>query len=370
MEIASGSSSQPPTSDKRPTDRLMRVSIAGRTIVAVASVFAGVLLLRLLPETLVIIVLGVLLASVVDRPSLVLQRLGLGRGVSVFAILAALVLALVLVVVVMVPMISSEYAQVQDHLTSIEDQADQTLRARGIHLSGLNSQRVASMLSANFERVASYVTQIGFGVGHVLLSAFGAVVIAYMLSTMPGLMRRQSARFLSPIRHQGFMRIADDVHQRVGGWARGQVIVAATFGALFGSAAWLIGLPFAISLGIIAGVLEVIPYLGGLVTVILAVMLAMTLGWWHVLAVLVAYVVLINIESHILAPKLIGNAVGLPPVAVLMALLAGLELRGVVGVLLAVLSALVIAAVLDEFWPTGVDLDSSAADSAGLPAPD
>jgi predicted PurR-regulated permease PerM len=129
------------------------------------------------------------------------------------------------------------------------------------------------------------------------------------------------------------------------------VLVAISFGLLFGLGLGALGIPFATTLGVIAALLEVIPYLGGAVTVVLAILVALGISVPHAVAVLVLYVILVNVESHILAPLLVGKTVGLPSVIVLAALFIGIETRGIPGVLLAVPVVLVIAAIIDEFWP-------------------
>jgi predicted PurR-regulated permease PerM len=109
--------------------------------------------------------------------------------------------------------------------------------------------------------------------------------------------------------------------------------------------------PYAWSLGVIAGILEVIPYVGGAITVVLAGFSAATIGIPQVIGVIILYVILVNFESHVLAPVLYGRALGLPPVAILLSLLAGVELLGVLGALLAVPLTVIVWAIVEEFAP-------------------
>jgi predicted PurR-regulated permease PerM len=107
-----------------------------------------------------------------------------------------------------------------------------------------------------------------------------------------------------------------------------------------------------VTLGTVAAVLEIVPYVGGAVTVILASLLALSVGIPQTIAVIVIYTVLVNIESHVLAPVLFGHAVGLPSVAILLALLAGIELLGIVGAFLAVPATVIIWGIVEEVWPS------------------
>jgi len=171
-------------------------------------------------------------------------------------------------------------------------------------------------------------------------------------------------RFLTDGAHARMKRISGDIHERIGGWVRGQLLVAISFGALFGIGLWATSIPYAASIGLAAAVLEMIPYLGGAITVMIASAIALTIGIPETVIVIVLYAVLVNVESHILAPKFIGNAVGLPSVVVLAALFIGLETKGIVGVLLAVPASLVITAILDELWPAEKSPESAAEQAA------
>ncbi|MFT4037821.1 MAG: AI-2E family transporter, partial [Thermomicrobiales bacterium] len=174
-----------------------------------------------------------------------------------------------------------------------------------------------------------------------------------------------------PARHQERVwRIARAIHESIGAWARGQLAIAIIFGAIMGVGLKIIGVPYALSLGVVAGILEVIPYLGGFITVVLAVLSAATIGVPQVIAVLILYVVLVNLESHILAPLLYGKALGLPPVAILLALLAGVELLGILGALLAIPLTVILWAVGEEFAPRKAAPVESSSSAAPAPVPE
>ncbi len=173
-----------------------------------------------------------------------------------------------------------------------------------------------------------------------------------MMALEPTLGTRFLRRFLSPDRSERLESITANIDHRIGYWVRGQVLIALTFGTLFGLGLGAIGIPYALTLGVTAAVLEVVPYLGGAVTVVLATLMGLTIGVPHAIAVIVLYVVLVNVESHVLAPLLMGKSVGLPSVVVLGSLFVGLEMKGLPGVILAVPTVLVITTVIDAFWPS------------------
>jgi predicted PurR-regulated permease PerM len=176
--------------------------------------------------------------------------------------------------------------------------------------------------------LALRLTAIGLEFGRTAIYIFVTLVVAFFLAVEPNVILRQLQRFVPPPHRPRATRIAVNIHQRIGAWARGQLLIAIIFGAAMGAGLRLIGVPYAWSLGVVAGILEVVPYVGGAITVVLAALSAGTVGLPLVIAVVILYVVLVSVESHILAPLLYGRALGLPPVAILLALLAGVELLG------------------------------------------
>jgi predicted PurR-regulated permease PerM len=210
------------------------------------------------------------------------------------------------------------------------------------------------------------LTTVSLEVGRVLVLIFATLVIAFFLAVDHNIGSRLITRFASPALSGHLISVAGAAQLRIGAWARGQPIIALIFGSAMGLGLWLLGVPFAVSLGMTAAVLEVVPYLGGLITVVLASLAALSVGLPQFIGVVILYVVLVNLESHVLAPLIFGRAVGLPPVAILLALLAGVELLGVVGALLAVPATIIIWAVAEEIVPPPRQL-SVVATAAGSP---
>ncbi|MGN6031387.1 MAG: AI-2E family transporter [Thermomicrobiales bacterium] len=329
------------------------ISISARTIGVVLALILIGWLLRELSSTLVIFAGAMLLATAIDKPASAMVRHGVPRGVAIFAIFAALVALLALIVSLLIPLVTEEAKQLAKDLPGYQQQVEDILHRYHVGDSGtqISLDSITTQISGNLQTIASHLTEITLEVGHTAVVLFVTLVIAFMMGMNPSGASNYLARFLTPTTNARLRRITADVDHRIGTWVRGQVLVAISFGVLFGLGLGAIGIPFAASIALVAAVLEVIPYLGGTVTLVLALLVAFSQGIPEVVLVVVLYVVLVNVESHILSPMLIGDAVGLPPVVVLAALFIGLETKGIVGVLLAVPAVLVIAAVLDEFWP-------------------
>ena len=142
----------------------------------------------------------------------------------------------------------------------------------------------------------------------------------------------------------------DTLERVIGGYIRGQLIMSSTVGLLVGIGMLLLGVPYAVLLGVVAFILEFVPIIGTIISGVLCVLIAFTKGWLIALFVLIYFVVVHVIEGDILAPRIVGKAVGVHPAVSLFALLAGAELFGIWGAVLGSPLAGLIQAVLITVW--------------------
>jgi predicted PurR-regulated permease PerM len=154
-----------------------------------------------------------------------------------------------------------------------------------------------------------------------------------------------------PPRHRPYVFAkARTVDALVSGFLRGQLLVAAILGALYAVGFAVIGIDLAIGVGLLAGVMSLVPYLGSVIAVTTAsILCVLKFGIdVHLLAVLGWYTVVQNLEGFVLSPRIVGHSVGLHPAAVIVALLIGGDLFGFLGLLIAVPAAAVLKVFAGE----------------------
>lgn len=153
------------------------------------------------------------------------------------------------------------------------------------------------------------------------------------------------ARDLVPLRVRSrVVEVATEIDEMLGQFVRGQLVVMIAMAVLYGVAYSLIGVRLAIPIALVAGVLAFIPYVGSGSALGMALLMCIIdwTGWTKVVLVVVAYAVCQFLEGFVIVPRVVGEKVGLPAVWVLVALMAGGELFGFLGVLLAVPAAAVV----------------------------
>lgn len=144
--------------------------------------------------------------------------------------------------------------------------------------------------------------------------------------------------------------IIDTLERVIGGYIRGQLTLSLLIGVLVGLGMTAFGLPYAVLLGVLAFVLEFIPVLGTLTSGAVCVLIAFSRGWLIAVGVLIYFVVVHIFEGDIVGPRIVGKAVGLHPALSLVALIAGAELFGIWGAVLAAPIAGILQALLIAIW--------------------
>lgn len=156
---------------------------------------------------------------------------------------------------------------------------------------------------------------------------------------------------LAPTRYQPLLaRLSGNIEQAVGGYLRGQLIIAAAVGSMVWLGLALLGVPNAAALGFLAGAFNIVPFLGAVVGLVPAVLLALPLGTVKVLLVVGVFVAANQIESHVLSPQVLGRTTNLHPVVILLSILGGLSLFGLVGAVVAVPLTALGKVLLDEYY--------------------
>ena len=175
------------------------------------------------------------------------------------------------------------------------------------------------------------------------------ILSVYFLYDLPRLGRAALAVFPEPYQPLA-QDLAAKLNASVGGYVRGQLLVALCVGFLVGLGFWLVGVPLAASLGFLAGVFNLIPFVGVVVSGVPALLLAATGGLGKAALALLVMVAANQLEAHVLGPLIVGRATRLHPVTAIAAILTGGTLFGLWGALLAVPAAAFLKVVLEDYY--------------------
>lgn len=320
-----------------------------------------VLALWLLKPVLLPFVAGMIIAYFLNPAVNILWRQRVPRWLGTFIVLLAFGIGVTLIVILIFPLLQDQIGALIDAIPGYIGK----IRAYYIPwveswLARFAPEDIEKLQSAAGQSVtqaagwaAKLVQQVvsgGFALIDLLALAIIMPVVAfYMLRDWPRLVG--TIDMLIPRRH--YMVVQEQLNEidnTLSGFIRGQALVCLALGLMYSVGLTLVGLDYAVAIGVTAGVLSFIPYVGTAFGWLTSFLLALVQfdDWMHIGLVIGVFVVGNILEGNFLTPRLVGRRVGLHPVWVLFALLAGGKLMGFTGVLIAVPTAAVIG-VLTRF---------------------
>lgn len=332
-------------------------------------------LLRLSPLPLrgvfIVLFTAILVAAAVSPPARFLARYHVPRAITILLIYILAVAVLAGVIALIVPVVVSEVDNLRASLPTYFNEIQQLVnRVSPDQATKFSGQGALNQLSTRLSDVAGTLTDIVFSLVSGSISLVLILVMAFFMAVDENFAKSVITRFVPPEQQPQVQRIMGRIGTRMGQWARAQMLLALFFGVVFGIGLRIIGIDYAVTLGVIGGVLEIIPYVGGFTTVVLASLIALAQHPVLVIPVVIWYTVVVEIEGHVVAPKLMDRVLGIHPLVIIIALFLGGESLGILGALLAVPLAIVFDVLLAEFYSFDSSGPSVPPHADGVTEPD
>lgn len=321
---------------------------------ALMVIFGLLLMWRFLTEVATVVLVlatGLLLAVILSGPVEILHRRKVPRVISSVSILAALALVLALGGWLLMPVLEKEITALVSTLPS----ALSYVRER------INELASALGLAASFDLSSLSPSNLGrrllggvLGLFSTLASALvGVVIVAFLslyLASAPEPIVRWVVRLFPPERRPQAQEVLSEIRLNLLDWLKGRLISMAIVGALSTVALYVIGVPGALSLGIFAGLVSFVPYIGPIVSVVPPALLTLAGTPTDALWVLAAYFGIQQVESYLLTPMIMNEVASVHPAVVVAAVAAFGTAFGVLGAILALPIVLAAGVIVDELW--------------------
>jgi predicted PurR-regulated permease PerM len=271
------------------------------------------------------------------------------RTMAVLLVFAALLAALLVLLLILIPLLQEQVLSLLRRLPELltwlqESLLPQVTAKLGIDAASINLDSLRTTLQENWRDIGNFAGMVFLRIsdsGQAIIAWFAyavliPVVTFYLLRDWDTLM--SNLRALIPRKYEPtVVSLTRDCDSILSEFLRGQMLVMLALALIYAIGLWLVGIEFALLIGLIAGLISFVPYLGAIVGIGLAGIAAFMQyqDILHLIYVLIVFGIGQTIESLLLSPWLVGDRIGLHPVAVIFAVLAGGQLFGFVGVLLA-----------------------------------
>lgn len=312
------------------------------------------------------IIVGILAYTVNPSITRLASKLKLKKGLAVgifyIVIIVPVILLLVLVLPVLFNQISSLVEELPKYYELISEMVGQIQDK--IQTNPKLQDAVNSFLSSIQPQIENFMSSIGLRVLNLIITITSSILTLilaiilnfYFLIDIENI-RRWFVNILPADIKDKTLSALDQINISFRSFLKAQMILCLFVGLADGLGVWILGVDYALTLGIIAGFTEIIPYLGPYIGAIPAIILALIISPWKALEIAIWYIAVQQIESYFIVPKVMSKAMGLHPLTVIFSLLVFGKLFGFWGVLFAVPIAAIIKIILrvyfTDIWKKG-----------------
>ena len=320
----------------------------------------AIIVLYLLRDFLGAFVLGAAIAFLIQPAVVRLVAMGIPRVLAIVITFLVIIVALAGLVLLIVPLGTNEVGQLQRQIPGLAAAAQDrinSLQGSPIQIFGINidikgtTDTISTHLREYLLGQAGNAVTIGLSALTVLLQIVLMFIVAFLLALDAAAFRRVLRRLVPNDYRTDFDQIWRKVRKMLYAYVRGQLIIAALIGILSGIACFVLGLPDAVALGMIAGITALIPYLGPFIGAVPAILVGLATSPLKALLVAIVYFLISNVILNFVYPKVMGDAVRLSPILVIVALIAGFSWAGILGMFVAVPIAATLRILFDHIYP-------------------
>lgn len=333
------------------------VDVTSRTILRVVFTLAALAFLWFIRDVLLLLLVAVVIASALEPLAAALQRFRIPRALSVLLTYVVVLGALGGAGTVLFPALATEVQELAQVLPDVYERFTGLLGNVG---TLFGTPEAIEGLRSGILRLGDFLTASAGGVLATTKTLFGnvvAVVLVFVVSFYLVVNRNSLVVFIrsvTPLDHQPYViGLVERAQRKIARWAGAQLLLGVVVGVLVYLGLWGLGVRYALALALLAGIFELVPIVGPIAAAIPGVLVGFTQSPAIGLLVLLLYLIVQQVENHALVPLIMRHVVGLHPLITILAVLIGAKLAGLLGILLAVPVATIIAVFLADLIPAG-----------------
>ena len=331
-----------------------QVTISTGTFIKAALIVLLMGFLWYIHEIVIIFFASLLLAALIEPFADWFSKKNIPRALSVLIVYVVLLTVVILVFLGLTPIITEQFAQVTSNANSFSVEIEQTFAK----LQTFSVQHGLSQdISKTIQGIEGAISQTSQSLFSTVKGFFGGLVTGLVILVLTFYMVAEGEKMqryfksLAPVEYQPYLsELMKKMQIKIGAWLRGQLFLGFVIGLVSYIGLSLLNVRYALLLAVIAGLFEMVPYVGPIFSAIPAVMIAFTQSPTLGLIVLGLYVIIQQIENHLLVPKVMQKATGLNPIVSIIALLIGVKLGGIPGAFFAIPVAMMLTVLVEDLF--------------------
>lgn len=316
-----------------------------------AVALAAVVIFR---DVFVLMALALVIAASVAPLSGWLERRGLPHAAAVTVAMGAVVAAIAATVAFLVPQFAAQASRFGQDLPQLADKLVAMEERWFGGALGLEAQDLTAWLRARGEALAQHATTGALMIAKTTVGLLATLFVGYYFLLDRHRLADQAASLLPPGGRERAREVGHQVFHEVGRYMIGRLIIMAVVGVVTGLGLWAVGVPYPAVLGLVAGLMDIVPFVGPLVAAGLGILVALGDSPQTAMMAAGVYLAVQGVENYFLQPVVFGRAVGVHPIWIFLALVAGDRVLGMIGLLLAVPAAVVVHVVLARVYQPAI----------------
>ncbi len=331
------------------------INISTSTIFRTILILLALVFLYLIRDILIVVFVAVIIAAAINGPVSWLQRHKIPRILGVIFIYLFILFFLALIVTLIFPPLAEQIKQLALYFPEFMEKIGLSVQ------EWWANYQIEGSLQTLLDKMSNKLAQATSSVFGTIIDLFGGLfsaIVILVISFYLAVQKKGAKKFLvslTPSEHQSYLsNLIERIESKIGGWLRGQLLLMLIVGVLTYIGLYFLGIKYALTLALIATLLEIIPYIGPILAAIPAVILAFFQSPFLALLVVILYIVIQQLENYIIYPQVMKKAVGLNPIIIIVAMLIGAKLAGVLGIILAVPVTAAIAEFFKDFQEKSV----------------
>ncbi len=332
---------------------IQRVNISTSTIIRFFAILLGLAAVFLIRNILFSLIFAVIVASAVEPSILWLKKRGVGRILAVVMIYAVFVLLAAFFLYLIIPLMLDEIQIATTTLSRIEHQIVVGVRETGgTALGSFVAENVDTLLKIPLQYLG-VIQGAAISGGRQIFTGLFSILLIFIFSFYLGTQEKGIENFIrmvTPLRHEPYvLNVWRRSQAKLGRWLRAQMLLGGLVGVFIFIGLTMMGIEQALLLALISAVFEIIPVAGPILAAVPAVITGFLISPITGVSIIGLYIIVQQVESHVIVPVVMKKTVGLSPLVVVVALLIGAELGGAFGLLLAVPVTTIFAELLDDW---------------------
>ena len=304
-----------------------KIEISHRTIVFTVLFLLFLWLLYIIRDIILEFFVALLIMAILDPTVTRLSRFKIPRAVSVLVVYILTIGVISLTIGAIIPPLVEQTAGFATGLPKY---------LGNLGVSRFISDEIVRQLLNQIGIIPAQALKIGISIFSNVLGVLTVLILAFYLLLTRDKLDEALGFFFGDDRKKEAIKLIDVLEEKLGGWARGELAIMALVGVSTYFGLTLLGIPFALPLALLAGLLEIVPYLGPTISAIPSVIIGLGISPVIGLAVAALYFLIQQVENYVFVPKVMEKSVGVSPIITLLSLAIGFRLAGVVGIVMSV----------------------------------